>query len=62
MTQSETEAVIEMLDSCEEPIEVEAQSVGSTPENDTPRQPAAGEATATPTLVPELEPQGSTTI
>ena len=59
MTQSETEAVIEMLDSCEKPVEVEAES---TFENDTPRQSAAEGATATPTVEPEPEPQDSASV
>ena len=58
MTQRETEAIIEMLNTCEEPIEVEAERAeGSSsllPERDTSRPSAA---TATPTLVPELEPE-----
>ena len=56
MTQRETEAVIEMLDTCEEPVEVEAESAEGAAGTDTSGHAAAGEATATPTLVPELEP------
>ena len=62
MTQTETEAVIEMLDTCEEPVEVEAESLESTSEEDGPRQSTAGGATATPTLAPELEPQESRSV
>ena len=54
MTQRETEAVIEMLDTCEEPIEVEAERAEGPA--------AAGEATATPTLVPESEPEENSSV
>ena len=57
MTQRETEAIIEMLDTCEEPIEVKAESAEGISGRDASRQATAGEATATPTLAPELEPQ-----
>lgn len=57
MTQRETEAIIEMLDTCEEPIEVEAKRAEGAAGVDTSGQTAAGEATATPTLVPEPGPQ-----
>ena len=56
MTQRETEAVIEMLVTCEEPVEVKAERV----------EDIAGTATsgraATPTLVPELEPEENTSV
>ena len=55
MTQRETEVVIEMLDTCEEPVEVKAQSAEGTSGRDTSNGEAAREATATPTLVPEPE-------
>ena len=54
MTQRETEAVIEMLDTCEEPIEVEAERAEGPA--------AAEEATATPTLVPESEPEENSSV
>ena len=53
MTQRETEAVIEMLDTCEEPIEVEAGRAGGIAGTGTSGRATEGEATATPTLVPE---------
>ena len=60
MTQTETEAVIEMLDTCEEPFEVEAERAEDIAGTETSGQTTAGEATATPTLVPELEPEENT--
>ena len=62
MTQRETEAVIEMLDTCEEPVEVKAKSAAGIAGTDTSGPVTAGEATATPTLVPELEPQENTSV
>ena len=62
MTQRETEAVIEMLDTCEEPVEVKAERAEGTAGTDTSGQAAAGEATATPTLVSELEPEENTPV
>ena len=62
MTQTESEAVIEMLDSCEEPVEVEAKRAAGTAGTDTSERPAAGEATATPTLVPEPEPEENSSV
>ena len=62
MTQRETEAVIVMLDSCEEPVDVKAKRAEGIAGTDTSGQAAAGEATATPTLVPELEPVESTPV
>ena len=56
MTQRESEAVIEMLDSCEKPVEVEARRAAGT---DTSERPAAEEATATPTLMPEPKENSS---
>ena len=56
MTQRETEGVIEMLDICEESVEVRAERAEGAAGTDTSGHAAAGEATATPTLVPELEP------
>ncbi len=49
MTQGETEAVIEMLNTCEEPVEVKANRAEGIVGTDTSGQVAAGEATATPT-------------
>ena len=60
MTQRETEAVIEMLDTCEEPIEVEAERAGGIPGTGTSGRAAEGEAT--PTLVPEPEPQENISV
>ena len=60
MTQRETEAIVEMLDTCGEPVEVE--SAEGTSGRDTSRRSAEGEATATPTLVPELEPQENSSV
>ena len=60
MTQRETEAVIEMVETCEEPIEVEAgRADGSSsllPERNT------SATTAAPTFVPEMEPQANNTV
>ena len=53
MTQRETEAVIEMLDTCGEDIEVEAKRAGGIAGTGTSGRATEGEATATPTLVPE---------
>ncbi len=60
MTQRETEAVIEMLDTCEEPVEVKAERAEGTAATDTSGRAAAGEARATPTLVPE--PEGNPSV
>ena len=62
MIQRETEAVIEMLDTCVEPVEVTAEREKDTAETDTSGRGAAGEATATPTLVPESEPEENTSV
>ena len=62
MTQRETEAMIEMFDTCEEPIEVKAESAEGISARDTSRQTTVGEATATPTVVLEPEPQGDTSV
>ena len=62
MTQRETEAVIEMLDTCEEPIKVKAERAEGTAGTDTSGQAAAGDPTATPTLVPEPEPEEHTAV
>ena len=62
MTQGEAEAVIAMLDTCEEPVEVEANSANDAPERDKSERPAAGDATPTPTLVPEPEPQETSSV
>ena len=62
MTQRETEAVIEMLDTCEEPIEVKDERAEGTAGTDTSGRVAAGEAMATPTLVPEPEPEENTSV
>ena len=62
MTQRETETVIEMLDTCEEPVEVKAERVEGIAGTATSGRAAAGEATATPTLVPELEPEENTSV
>ena len=61
MTQKETEAVIVMLDTCEEPVEVTAERAEGVAGADTSGR-AAGEATPTPTLVPELEPQENISV
>ena len=62
MTQRETEAIIEMLDTCEEPVQIEAKSGESASGNGTSRQSGTEGATATPTLVPELESQGTVSV
>ena len=62
MTQRETEAVIVMLDTCEEPVEVKAERAEGIAGTDTSGRVAVGEATATPTLVPELEPEENTSV
>ena len=61
MTQTETEAVIEMLDTCEEPVEVTAERAADTAGTDTSGQAAAGEATATPTPEPD-HPEENTPV
>ena len=60
MTQKEVEAVIEMLDTCEEPIEIVANSANGASDRDEPERPAATDATPTPTLIPEPEPEEDT--
>ena len=62
MTQRETEAVIEMLDTCEEPVEVKAERAEDTDGTDTSGQAGAGEPTATPTLEPEPESEVNTSV
>ena len=62
MTQPETEAVIDMLDTCEEPVEVEAERAEDFAGTEASGQTTAGETTATPTLVPALEPEEKTTV
>ena len=62
MTQKEAEAIIEMLDNCGEPLEVEAESADGTSGKDTSRRSAAGAATATPTLLPEQEPEENSSV
>ena len=58
MTQRETEAVIEMLDTCEEPIEVGAERA----DGDASLLPESNASAATATVVPELEPQANTSV
>ena len=53
MTQKEVETVIEMLDTCEEPVQVEAQRADDTVATDTSGQGNAGQATPTPAPEPE---------
>lgn len=57
MTQRESEAIIEMLDTCPNPVVVEAQTAEDTSGTDMTMQPeaAAADPTATPTLMPEPE-------
>ena len=62
MTQTEIGTVIEMLDTCEEPVEVKAERAEGIAGTDTSERAAPGEATATPTLVPELEPEENTPV
>ena len=62
MTQTETGAVIDMLDTCEEPVEVEAERAEDIAGTETSGQTTAEEATATPTLVPEPEPDVNTSV
>ena len=62
MTQRETEGFIEMLDICDEPIEVKAERTEGTTGMDTSGQAATGKATATPTLAPEPEPEENTSV
>ena len=49
MTQTETEAVIDMLDTCEEPVEVEVERTEDIAGTETSGQTTEEEATATPT-------------
>ena len=60
MTQREAEAVIEMLDTCREPVEVKAERAEGTAAPDTSERAATGEAT--PTLVPDVEPEANTSV
>ena len=62
MTQWEAEATIEMLDTCPDPIGVEVQRAEGTSGTDMTMQPEAADATATPTLMPELEPQENISV
>ena len=62
MTQRETEAVIEMLDTCENPVEVEAKRAEGIAGTDTSGQAPTGVATATPTLAPEPAPEEKTSV
>ena len=62
MTQREMEAVIDMLDTCEEPVEVKAERAEGAAGTDTSGRVATEEATATPTLVLEPEPEGNTSV
>ena len=62
MTQQEVEAVIEMLDTCEDPVEVIASSADGGSESDESERPAAGDATATPTPVSGSESQGTSSV
>ena len=62
MTQTETEAVIDMLDTCEEPVGVEVERAKDIAGTETSGQTTEEEATATPTLVPEPEPDVNTSV
>ena len=62
MTQRETEAVIEMLDTCEEPFEIEAERAEGIAGTGTSGRGTEGEATATPTLIPEPEQQENISV
>ena len=59
MTQRETAAVIEMLNTCTEPVGVEAKAAGRATRKDSSGRSAVGEATATPTLEPEPQANAS---
>ena len=62
MTQTETEAVIDMLDTCEEPVGVEVERAKDLAGTETSGQTTEEEPTATPTLVPEPEPDVNTSM
>ena len=64
MTQRETEAVIEMLDTCEEPFEIEAEGAEGVAGTGTSGRATEGTATATatPTLIPEPEQQENISV
>ena len=63
MTQRETEAVIDMLDTCEEAGRSRGrESSEDIAGTETSGQTTAEEATATPTLAPESEPNVSTSV
>ena len=62
MTQKEVEAVIEMLDTCEEPVGVVANSANDRSDSDESERPAAGAVTPTPTLVPEPDPGETSSV
>ena len=59
MTQREADAVVEMLDTCADPIGLEVKKAEGTSGTDETMQPEAEDATATatPTPMPELESQ-----
>ena len=62
MTQRETEAVIEMLDTCEEPLEIEAERAEGVAGTGTSGRATEGTATTTPTLIPEPEQQENISV
>ena len=62
MTQTETEAVIDMLDTCEEPVEVKEEEAEGTEGMDSSGQGTEKQTMATPTLVPESEPEMNTSV
>ena len=60
MTQPETAAVIDMLNTCEDPVKVEVEKAKDFAGTESSGQTTAGEAAATPTLVPVLELEENT--
>ena len=62
MTQAETEAVIEMLDTCEKSVHVEAKRADGDSDTGASQQTGTEVATATPTLEPEPEYPGHTSV
>ena len=62
MTQPEAEAVLEMLRTCEEPVEVKEEEAEGTEGMDSSGQGTEKQTMATPTLIPESEPEMNTSV
>ena len=62
MTQAEAAAVIDMLDTCEEPVKVTAERADGASDAAGSRQSSTTVATASPTLVSEPESPGNIAV